>query len=108
MVRRLGQRFVRRLFTERELESAGATPGALRFAAKEAFLKALGTGLSSGIDWHAIEVLPSPGEDGLRIEVSGGVAAELLGGRNIRLSVSGSGRLSAAMVTIDTRGEGGA
>lgn len=51
-----------RLFTERERRACDARKGkaacyAARFAAKEAFLKALGTGLRSGISWHDMEVL---------------------------------------------------
>ena len=55
--RRYGERFLRRVFTEREL-SRCRNPRrrheclAGRFAAKEASLKALGTGLSHGIGWH--------------------------------------------------------
>ena len=52
-----------RLFTgpERAVCDArkkGAAAGyAARFAAKEAFLKALGTGLRDGISWHDVEVV---------------------------------------------------
>jgi holo-[acyl-carrier protein] synthase len=50
-----------RLFTEHERlycsgRKNGAASYAARFAAKEAFLKALGTGLRDGISWHDIEV----------------------------------------------------
>ncbi len=54
-----------RLFTAGEQErcDARARPDecyAARFAAKEAFLKALGTGLSDGIRWTDVEVVASP------------------------------------------------
>jgi holo-[acyl-carrier protein] synthase len=54
-----------RLFTagEQECCDARARPDecyAARFAAKEAFLKALGTGLSDGIRWTDVEVVASP------------------------------------------------
>jgi holo-[acyl-carrier protein] synthase len=50
-----------RLFTPAELEYAmprrqAAEHLAARFAAKEAFLKALGTGLREGLTWHDMEV----------------------------------------------------
>ena len=57
---RYGDRFLRRIFTETEL---GRCTGrrrheclAGRFAAKEAALKALGTGLSQGIAWRDVEL----------------------------------------------------
>jgi holo-[acyl-carrier protein] synthase len=53
---------LQRLFTDRERHVCEARKDkaacyAARFAAKEAFLKALGTGLRSGISWHDMEVL---------------------------------------------------
>jgi holo-[acyl-carrier protein] synthase len=53
---------LQRLFTERERQTCGARKDkagcyAARFAAKEAFLKALGTGLRNGISWHDMEIL---------------------------------------------------
>lgn len=61
---RWGERFTRRLFTEEELhyclsKSKPEVHLAARFAAKEAFLKALGTGLSSGISFVDVEILSS-------------------------------------------------
>ena len=98
------------MFTERELESGAVHSGGAGFpalfAAKEAFLKALGTGLSRGIGWHAVEVLPRPSGRGLYMEVSEDIAAELLAGRGISVSVSVTGRLSAALVTISPEGGG--
>ena len=57
-----GDRFRTRCFTPAELEYAGresrveAERLAARFAAKEALLKALGTGLRDGLDWTEMEV----------------------------------------------------
>ena len=52
---------INRLFTEQELAVCSrrkelASCYAARFAAKEAFLKALGTGLRDGISWHDVEI----------------------------------------------------
>ena len=60
-VARWGERFLNRVYTEAELgicrERAPAL--AVRFAAKEAVMKALGTG-TNGVGWREIEVLSNP------------------------------------------------
>jgi holo-[acyl-carrier protein] synthase len=57
---RHGERFLKRIYTERERERYGNRPHELaaRFAAKEATMKALGTGIR-GVRWRDIEVLPN-------------------------------------------------
>lgn len=57
-VRDFGERFLRKVFTDRERERYGARVSELaaRFAAKEATSKALGTGIR-GIRWREMEVL---------------------------------------------------
>jgi holo-[acyl-carrier protein] synthase len=64
---RYGERFLRRVFTEREIDYCRSRPRqgeyqfAQRFAAKEAFSKALGVGLrEGGIFWREVEILPDP------------------------------------------------
>jgi holo-[acyl-carrier protein] synthase len=56
-----GERFLRRVYTDAELELCGnhAPSLAVRFAAKEAVIKAVG-GLSPGFSWKEIEVLSDP------------------------------------------------
>ena len=67
---RFGERFLRRCFGENELAELKALADnkprfngslAKRFAAKEAFAKALGTGFADGIAWAEIEVVHLPG-----------------------------------------------
>ncbi len=58
---RWGDHFLRRVFTENEMrrcEKRSRPPEcyAVRFAAKEAFLKAVGSGLRNGIQWTDIEI----------------------------------------------------
>ena len=59
-IERNGQRFVDRVYTKAEQEYCAQRPSfacyAARFTAKEAFLKALGTGLRKGMRWQDIEV----------------------------------------------------
>jgi holo-[acyl-carrier protein] synthase len=61
-VERWGYRFLKRIFTAAEVERCQqrARPAqclALRFAAKEAFVKALGLGMRKGLRWRDIEVV---------------------------------------------------
>jgi holo-[acyl-carrier protein] synthase len=58
---RWGTRFEERIYTPQELTYCGDTPSrywrlAARFAAKEATLKALGTGLTTGMRWQDVEI----------------------------------------------------
>jgi holo-[acyl-carrier protein] synthase len=62
-VARHGERFLARVYTPEERRLAGAAGDASsqflagRFAAKEAVLKALGTGYAQGLAFHEVEVL---------------------------------------------------
>ncbi|MCD6518703.1 MAG: holo-ACP synthase [Anaerolineae bacterium] len=58
---RWGERFLSRIYRESELAFCRGKIGelAVRFAAKEAISKALGTGIM-GIDWKEMEILPDP------------------------------------------------
>lgn len=90
-----GGRFVERCFTARERAYADdgarrrAERYAARFAAKEAVLKAIGTGWRDGISWHDVEVKRSTmGEPSIALT---GRCAEVASERGIvdwRLSLS--------------------
>ena len=63
--RRWGIRFEQRIYTRQELAYCGDSPSrywrlAARFAAKEATLKALGTGLTTGMRWQGVEIQTNP------------------------------------------------
>ncbi|MBS3917568.1 MAG: holo-ACP synthase [Deltaproteobacteria bacterium] len=65
LMERWGDRFLERVYTEREISrcqrmSRPPECFAIRFAAKEAFLKAIGSGLRNGIQWTDIEVENDP------------------------------------------------
>ena len=57
-IERFGERFLRRVYTEREVTAYRKRTSSLatRFAAKEAVMKVLGTGMR-GVSWHDIEIL---------------------------------------------------
>jgi holo-[acyl-carrier protein] synthase len=99
-VERCGERFLSKLFTSAEIGSGSLSMQSLaaRFAAKEAFFKALGTGLSGGVRWHDVEVFGG-GDVPPRFEVSGH-AAGILSGRPTSLSLSHTATLAAAIVVI--------
>lgn len=107
-------RLLERVFTPGELARAGKRRDPVRhlagsFAAKEAALKALGTGLAGGVRWHDVEVVrpgggstesstPSPhAQPGLKLT---GRAAEVLAGRPTHLSVTFTRELALASVVV--------
>ena len=59
-IKRSGERFLSRIYTETELGTCRDRPSSLasRFAAKEAVMKVLGTG-GIGVAWREIEILTS-------------------------------------------------
>ncbi len=106
-VRENNQPLLDRLFTAGEIAYCSprkqcATHYASRFAAKEAFLKALGTGLRDGLSWHDVEVVNDPlGKPSLRFT---GKAAELYAQHNLaacHLSLSHDGSAAVAMVVLE-------
>lgn len=61
LLERWGERFLQRVFTDGERQTCSAKTApqgcfAMRFAAKEAFVKALGLGMRSPVQWRDIEV----------------------------------------------------
>jgi len=94
MIKRHGERFIKRVFTAGERAYAGANKNEVeklagRFAAKEAVLKLIGTGWRGKISWTDIEILNNPAgrpEVGLSGEVK--EIAERLGIKHISLSIT--------------------
>ena len=81
-IERFGRRFVQRIFTAEEIRYCEskfnqAERYAARFAAKEAGLKAIGTGWKGGIAWTEVEVRRAPG--GRPTLAFSGKAAEFAG-----------------------------
>ncbi|HUP41119.1 MAG TPA: holo-ACP synthase [Vicinamibacterales bacterium] len=103
---RYGDRFVQRIFTEGEIAYATrrrnpAPHFAGRFAAKEAAMKALGTGHSQGVLWRDIEVVRAPGE-APQLRFHGGAARRLayLNANSSLLTITHSQTLAIAQVML--------
>jgi holo-[acyl-carrier protein] synthase len=106
-ITRYGERFKKRVFTDREITYAERKANlyeryAARFAAKEAGMKALGTGWRGGIGWRDFEVtnLPS-GKPTLCFHGKAGELASKLGVRNVALSLTHTGEQAMAMVILE-------
>ncbi len=102
-----GERFIRRIFTaaEQEFCEARRDPAphyAVRFAAKEALFKALGTGWAKGLSWQDVEVVRR--EQDAPILVLSHAAekqSQELGTRSIHLSLSHSDDSALAVVILE-------
>lgn len=105
---RRGERGLRRLFTEGELAyclglAAPDRSLAARFAAKEAFFKAMGTGYGreSG-EWTEVEILrEASGRPGIRLHGRAARFADSRGVRHIHLSLSHTDEMAAAFVVLE-------
>lgn len=107
-IQRFGERFLKRVFTPREIAYCQKRRGsdscfALRFAAKEAFSKALGVGLrQSGIRWREVEVVPNAqGKPELAVS---GRAAELCAEAHItgmHLTLTDEDGMALAVVVLE-------
>lgn len=75
---------------------------AARFAAKEAFLKALGTGWAAGTAFHEVEILPD-GHGAPQLTVLGATAKTLepRGIKRIWVSLTHLKEIAAAVVTLE-------
>lgn len=104
MIDRHGDHFLKRVFTNREIEYCRpkmnfAQNFAARFAAKEAVFKAAGTGLRVGMHWREVEVMNDPLGKPF-VELSG-TTAKLLEGKRIHISLSHTDQIAIAMVVVD-------
>lgn len=106
-IRRYGDHFLQRLFTPAEIEYCEGYRNrferyAGRFAAKEAAMKALGTGWSRGIRWVDIEVTREPGgKPTLRLTGRAAQFASQLGVRHIALTITHAGNTALAEVIFE-------
>ncbi len=106
-IERFGERFLRRVFTPEEVrycvgKSNAAERLAARFAAKEAGMKAIGTGLRHGITWHDFEVVRLPGQrPNLKFSGKAAEFAARLGCKRTHLSLSHTAEQAIAHVILE-------
>jgi holo-[acyl-carrier protein] synthase len=106
-VERYGQRFLDRVYTATEQayclrKRKSAESLAARFAAKEAGAKALGTGISHGVNWLEIEVVREPsGRPALKFHGRAAEFAARLGAVRAALSITHTAQLAMASVVLE-------
>lgn len=106
-IKNLTPEAVSRILTDSEAEYCGRFPAphervAGRFAAKEAILKALGTGWSRGIGWRQIEILPD--SSGAPVASLSGMALErmlALGATHCLVSISHQSEYAVAFAILE-------
>jgi holo-[acyl-carrier protein] synthase len=106
-VERHGERFLRRVFTPGERAYVERKKNryeryAARFAAKEAGMKAIGTGWKRGVTWQDFEVVNEPlGRPVMRLSGRAAEIASDQGVRAVSLSLSHTGSLAIAHVILE-------
>ncbi len=101
-------RFAERVFTPAEREycdakgAAAAQSYAARFAAKEAFLKALRTGWRGRVTWHDMEILNDDlGAPAITVTGEARKLLEELGADNVHLSMSHTAEHAVAQIVLE-------
>jgi len=102
---RYGDRFLRRVFTDGEIAYCTLRRNPIphlagRFAAKEAAMKALGTGHSRGVLWKDIEVVRLSGPPQLRLHGGAALHADRMHVRSSLLTITHSDALAMAQVLL--------
>jgi len=102
---RYGDRFMHRIFTYGEVayctrRRLPAVHFAGRFAAKEAAMKALGTGHTQNVLWRDVEVVRHGGPPQLRLHGGAARRFQAIGGRSSLLTITHSDELAIAQVLI--------
>ena len=106
-IARYGRRFVDRIYTDREIAYSESKANlyeryAARFAAKEAGMKAIGTGWHGGVRWRDFEVINLPsGRPTLQFHGKAAEYLERLGVQNISLSMTHTSVQAMAIVLLE-------
>ncbi len=106
-ITRFGDRFLHRVFTPAEIAYVSTKANrseryTARFAAKEAGMKALGTGWAEGVTWQDLEVTNlKSGQPALRLHGKAADHAQRLGARHIHLSLTHTATMAMAIVILE-------
>ena len=106
-IERFGSRFLNRIFTPEEQRYCDSKANrveryAARFAAKEAAMKALGTGWNRGVRWRDCEVVRQPGaRPTIHFHGKAGEFATRLGVHNAALSITHTKEQAMAQVILE-------
>ena len=106
-IERYGGKFIGRIYTPAEIAYVERKANkferyAARFAAKEAGMKAIGTGWRRGVTWQDFEVANLPGgKPTMRLHGVAAKFAEKLGVKNISLSITHTAELGMAHVILE-------
>ncbi len=107
-IKRFGRRFLERVFTENEIRYCQSKHNVMerfagRFAAKEAAMKALGTGWRGGVQWKDFEVgREAGGRPSMHICGKAAEKATALGARRSSLSISHTAEHAIASVILES------
>jgi holo-[acyl-carrier protein] synthase len=106
-IERFDQRFLQRIYTPGEIRYCDSKANrveryAARFAAKEAAMKALGTGWNHGVRWRDCEVVRAPGgRPSIVFHGKAGEVAAKLGVKNAALSLTHTSQQAFAQVILE-------
>jgi len=106
-IERFGRRFIERVFTADEIGYCESKANkieryAARFAAKEAAMKAIGTGWSRGVTWRDVEVRRFPGQrPTMAFHGRAGVFFAKLGATRAHLSLTHTKEFAMAQVILE-------
>ncbi len=106
-IERFGRHFLERIFTAAEIAYVERKANrferyAARFAAKEAGMKAIGTGLRHGVRWQDFEVVNLPsGRPTLKLHGQAARIAGRLGAKSISLSLTHTAATAMALVILE-------
>lgn len=104
---KFGERFLTRVYTQRERQYSlrkknSAERFAARFAAKEAGMKAIGTGWRRGVTWQDFEVVNErSGRPTLQLSGAAAEIATTLGVIRISLSMTHTANVAMAVVILE-------